>query len=152
PEYFMAAILTSERGNQEKVVKYINECREMGIAILPPDINSSDVNFTPSKTGIRFGLAAIKNVGETAITSIVACKPFKSLFDFCERVDLRTVTKRVVESLIKAGASDSVSADRALLYVNIDRSIERGQRKQREREVGPGGLFAATSGAADENN
>jgi DNA polymerase-3 subunit alpha len=152
PEYFMAAILTSERGNQEKVVKYINECREMGIAILPPDINSSDVNFTPSKTGIRFGLAAIKNVGETAITSIVACKPFKSLFDFCERVDLRTVSKRVVESLIKAGAFDTVSADRAQLYVNIDRSIEWGQRKQREREVGQGGLFAAMSGAGDENN
>ncbi|PYS53768.1 MAG: DNA polymerase III subunit alpha [Acidobacteria bacterium] len=148
PEYFMAAILTSERGNQEKVVKYINECREMGIAILPPDINSSDVDFTPSKTGIRFGLAAIKNVGETAITSIVANKPFKSLFDFCERVDLRTVNKRVLESLIKAGALDSVSADRGLLYANVDRAIDWGQRKQREREVGQGGLF----GAGGENN
>src|SRR5437867_3936896 len=148
PEYFMAAILTSERGNQEEVVKYINECREMGIAILPPDINSSDVNFTPSKTGIRFGLAAIKNVGETAITSIVANKPFKSLFDFCERVDLRTVNKRVVESLIKAGALDGVSADRALLYVNVDRAMDWGQRKQREKEIGQGGLF----GAGGENN
>ena len=152
PEYFMAAILTSERGNQEKVVKYINECREMGIAILPPDINSSDVDFTPSKTGIRFGLAAIKNVGEAAITSIVATKPFKSLFDFCERVDLRTVNKRVVESLIKAGAFDSVSADRALLYANIDRAMDWGQRKQREREVGQGGLFGATFGAGNDNN
>ncbi len=87
PNYFMAAILTSERGSQEKIVKYINECREMGIAILPPDVNVSDVFFTPSSSGIRFGLAAIKNVGESAISSIVAEKPFKSLFDFCERVD-----------------------------------------------------------------
>ena len=141
PQYFMAALLTSERGNTDKVVKYINECRDMGIAILPPDINTSDVNFTPSPNGIRFGLAAIKNVGETAITSIVANKPFKSLFDFCERADLRTVNKRVVESLIKAGAFDSVGQDRALMYANIDRAMDWGQRKQREKEVGQGGLF-----------
>src|SRR5438093_13651085 len=141
PQYFMAALLTSERGNQDKVVKYINECRDMGIAILPPDINSSDVNFTPTPSGIRFGLAAIKNVGETAITSIVANKPFKSLFDFCERADLRTVNKRVVESLIKAGAFDSLDQDRALLYANIDRAMDWGQRKQHEREIGQGGLF-----------
>jgi DNA polymerase-3 subunit alpha len=146
PQYFMAAILTSERGSQEKVVKYINECREMGISILPPDINTSDVNFTPTEQGIRFGLAAIKNVGETAITSIVANKPFKSLFDFCERVDLRNVNKRVVESLIKAGAFDSVSLDRALLYNNVDRAMDWGQRKQREREVGQGGLFGMMLG------
>ena len=146
PQYFMAAILTSERGNQEKVVKYINECREMGIAILPPDINTSDVNFTPTENGIRFGLAAIKNVGEIAIASIVANKPFKSLFDFCERVDLRTVNKRVVESLIKAGAFDSVDPDRALLYANVDRAMDWGERKQREREVGQGGLFGMMMG------
>lgn len=149
PQYFMAAILTSERANQDKVVKYINECREMEIAILPPDINSSDVNFTPTKSGIRFGLAAIKNVGETAITSMVANKPFTSLFDFCERADLRNVNKRVVESLIKAGAFDSVDPDRALLYANIDRAMDWGQRKQREREVGQGGLFGMMMGAAD---
>ena len=143
---FMAALLTSERSNQDKVVKYINECRDMGIAILPPDINSSDVNFTPSPQGIRFGLAAIKNVGETAITSIVANKPFKSLFDFCERVDLRTVNKRVVESLIKAGAFDSVDPDRALLYANVDRAMDCGQRKQREKEIGQGGLFGIMFG------
>src|SRR5438093_4244657 len=141
PQYFMAAMLTSERGNQDKVVKYINECRDMGIAILPPDVNSSDVNFTPTKNGIRFGLAAIQNVGETAITSIVANKPFTSLFDFCERVDLRTVNKRVFESLIKAGAFDSLGQDRALLYSNIDRAMDWGQRKQREKEIGQGGLF-----------
>src|SRR5262245_558289 len=146
PQYFMAALLTSERGNQDKVVKYINECRDMGIAILPPDINSSDVNFTPTHNGIRVGLAAIKNVGETAITSIVANKPFKSMFDFCERVDLRTVNKRVVESLIKAGAFDSLEQGRSLMYANVDRGMDWGQRKQREREIGQGGLFGMMFG------
>jgi DNA polymerase-3 subunit alpha len=151
PQYFMAALLTSERGNQDKVVKYINECRDMGIAILPPDINFSDVNFTPSAKGIRFGLAAIKNVGETAITSIAAFKPFKSLFDLCERVDLRTVNKRVVESLIKAGAFDSLGQDRSLLYANVDYAMDWGQRKQREREVGQGGLFGPVAGGDDKH-
>jgi DNA polymerase-3 subunit alpha len=152
PRYFMAALLTSERSNQDKVVKYINECRDMGIAILPPDINSSDVNFTPTENGIRFGLAAIKNVGETAITSIVANKPFTTIFDFCERVDLRTVNKRVVESLIKAGAFDSLGQDRALLYANVDRAMDWGQRKQREKEVGQGGLFGMMFGASGDGD
>jgi DNA polymerase-3 subunit alpha len=151
PNYFMAAILTSERGSQEKIVKYINECREMGISILPPDVNVSDVFFTPSGGGIRFGLAAIKNVGESAISSIVAQKPFKTLFDFCDRVDSRTVNKRVIESLIKAGAFDSVHPSRALLYANIDRAMDYGQRKQREREIGQGGLFGMMMGAEDDN-
>ena len=143
PNYFLASVLTSERGSQDKVVKYIHECREMGIPILPPDVNVSDVFFTPSATGIRFGLAAIKNVGESAIASISREKPFKSLFDFCDRVDSRTVNKRVIESLIKAGAFDTVNPARALLYNNIDRAIDWGQRKQREREVGQGGLFGS---------
>jgi DNA polymerase-3 subunit alpha len=142
PTYFMAAVLTSERGNTDKIVKYINECREMNIPILPPDVNVSNVDFTPTREGIRFGLAAIKNVGETAIGSISERKPFRSLFDFCERVDLRTVNKRVIESLIKAGALDSMGTDRARLYNNVDRALEWGQRKQREAEVGQGGLFA----------
>ncbi len=142
PSYFMAAVLTSERGNTDKIVKYINECREMSIAILPPDINTSDVDFTPTPDGIRFGLAAIKNVGETAIRSIAERKPFRSVLDFSERVDLRTVNKRVLESLIKAGAFDSLGLDRATVYNNIDRTIEWGQRKQHEAEVGQGGLFA----------
>jgi DNA polymerase-3 subunit alpha len=151
PQHFMAAILTSERGSQEKIVKYINECREMTIPILAPDVNASDVFFTPSTNGIRFGLAAIKNVGESAITSIVAGKPFKSIFDFCERVDLRSVNKRVMESLIKAGSFDTVNPDRALVYNNIDRAMEWGQRKQREKEVGQGGLFGMMMGGSEEN-
>jgi DNA polymerase-3 subunit alpha len=157
PNYFLAAILTSERGSQEKIVKYINECREMGISILPPDVNYSDVYFTPTSAGIRFGLTAIKNVGENAIVSIVAGKPFKSLFDFCERVDLRAVNKRVVESLIKSGAFDSVSTERSLLYNNVDRAVDWGQRTQREKEVGQGGLFGmmmtnVAGGAADSEH
>src|SRR6516162_1419425 len=149
PQYFMAAILTSERGSQEKIVKYINECREMTIPILAPDVNASDVFFTPSANGIRFGLAAIKNVGEGAITSIVAGKPFKTIFDFCERVDLRSVNKRVMESLIKSGAFDSVNSDRALVYANVDRAMDWGQKKQHEREIGQGGLFGMMMGGGD---
>ncbi len=151
PNYFMAAVLTSERGNTDKIVKYINECREMNIPILPPDINTSDVHFTPHDNGIRFGLAAIKNVGETAIRSIVDGKPFRSIFDLCERVDLRTVNKRVMENLIKAGALDSIGRDRAVLYHNVDRAIEWGQRKQHETAVGQGGLFAMLADASDDN-
>src|SRR4029453_14727429 len=113
----------------------------MNISILPPDVNVSDVFFTASGTGIRFGLAAIKNVGESAISSIATQKPFKSLFDFCDRVDSRTVNKRVIESLIKAGAFDTVHLNRSQLYGDIDRAIDWGQRKQREREIGQGGLF-----------
>jgi DNA polymerase-3 subunit alpha len=150
PNYFMAAVLTSERGSQDKVVKYIHECREMGIPILPPDVNVSDVFFTPSATGIRFGLAAIKNVGESAIASISTQKPFKTLFDFCDRVDSRTVNKRVIESLIKAGAFDSVSPARSLMYNNIDRAMDWGQRKQREREIGQGGLFGGMMSAGGD--
>jgi DNA polymerase-3 subunit alpha len=152
PRHFMAAILTSERGSQEKIVKYINECREMSIPILAPDVNRSDTYFTPEETGIRFGLTAIKNVGDAAIGSIAANKPYKSLFDFCERVDLRAVNKRVVESLVKAGAFDSVNTDRALLYGNIDRVMEWGQKKQREKEIGQGGLFAMMAGGAEEDH
>jgi DNA polymerase-3 subunit alpha len=151
PNYFMASILTSERGNQDKIVKYINECREMSIPILPPDVNVSDVFFTASGSGIRFGLAAIKNVGESAISSIVDQKPFKTLFDFCDRVDSRTVNKRVIESLIKAGAFDTVYLNRAVLYANVDGAIEWGQRKQREREIGQGGLFGMLAQDGEEH-
>src|SRR5206468_5665009 len=146
----------AEDGIRDLIVTGVQTCAlpicDMGIAIQPPDIDSSDVHFTPTKDGIRFGLAAIKNVGETAITSIVASKPFKSLFDFCERVDLRTVNKRVIESLVKAGAFDSVETNRSLLYANIDRAMDWGQRKQREREIGQGGLFGMTTTVGNRKN
>src|SRR5262249_782164 len=112
PLEFMAALLTSITGDTDSVVKYINECREMGIAVEAPDINISDANFTPHGQAIRFGLAAVKNVGGNAIESIAAARkkmgrPFRSLFEFCEEVDLRLLNKRVLESLIKGGAMDS---------------------------------------------
>src|ERR1700737_5533088 len=112
PVEFMAALLTSETGNTEKVVKYINEARGMGISILPPAINESDLYFTPVGESIRFGLAAIKNVGENTAKAIRESRlsqgEFRSLYDFCERIEPRFLNKRVFESLIKAGAVDSV--------------------------------------------
>src|SRR5438270_8189914 len=111
PVEFMAALLTSETGNTDKVVKYINECREMGIAVEPPDINVSDANFTPHGVAIRFGLAAVKNVGRNAIDSILSARKqagsFSGFFEFCEKIDLRLLNRRVLESLIKIGAMDS---------------------------------------------
>src|SRR5271166_423818 len=110
PVEFMAALLTSVSGSTDDVVKYINECREMGIPVEPPDVNVSDAYFTPHGEAIRFGLAAVKNVGGNAIESIVAARKtagkFTSIFQFCEKVDLHMLNKRVIESLIKSGAMD----------------------------------------------
>jgi DNA polymerase-3 subunit alpha len=144
PVEFMAALLTSQTSNQDNVVKYINECREMGIAVEPPDINVSDSNFTPHETAIRFGLAAVKNVGRTAIDSIVAARNqvgrFRSIFEFCEKVDLRLLNKRVMESLIKSGALDAFG-NRAQLMTVLDKAMERAQKSQRDAEMGQHGLF-----------
>src|ERR1041384_104809 len=110
PVEFMAALLTSQMGNTDNVVKYINECREMEIPVEPPNINVSDAYFTPHDNAIRFGLAAVKNVGRNAIEAITAARKelgrFTSIFEFCEKVDLRLMNKRVLESFIKAGAMD----------------------------------------------
>jgi DNA polymerase III subunit alpha len=142
---FMSALLTSESGNMDKTVKYINECREMGIAVLPPDINQSDLHFTPAGNAIRFGLGAIKNVGQGAVEAIVAARQlegsFTSLYTFCERVNLAHVNRRVLESMIKAGAFDSTGANRAQLTEALDRAIESGLRAWRDREMGQHGLF-----------
>src|SRR5690348_7457626 len=144
PVEFMAALLTSVTGSTDDVVKYINECREMGIAVEPPDINVSDANFTPHGSAIRFGLAAVKNVGRNAIDSIVAARKergsFQSLFDFCEAVDLRLLNKRVLESLIKSGAMDSLGR-RAQLMAALDKAMERAQKTHRDAESGQHGLF-----------
>src|SRR5579862_1958290 len=141
---FMAALLTSVTGNTDDVVKYINECREMGITVEAPDINVSDANFTPHGESIRFGLGAVKNVGGNAIESIVAARKklgrFKSIFEFCENVDLRLLNKRVLESLIKSGAMDSLGR-RAQLMAVLDKSIEQAQKAQRDAESGQHGLF-----------
>ena len=150
PVCFMSALLTSEINNSDKIVKYINECRDLGIKILPPDINVSDLNFTPSGQEIRFGLAAIKNVGTNAISSILEARKrisrFGSLFEFCEEIDLRVVNKRVIESLIKAGALDSLGGHRSQLLASVDRAIDSAQQIQRDRESGQQGLFSALNG------
>ncbi|MGA9529854.1 MAG: DNA polymerase III subunit alpha [Terriglobales bacterium] len=145
PLEFMAALLTSITGDTDSVVKYINECREMGIAVEPPDINISDANFTPHAAAIRFGLAAVKNVGGNAIESIVAARkklgrPFRSLYEFCEEVDLRLLNKRVLESLIKSGAMDCFGR-RAQVMSALDKAIDRAQKSQRDAESGQHGLF-----------
>jgi DNA polymerase III subunit alpha len=144
PVEFMAALLTSVTGSTDDVVKYINECREMGIAVEAPDINVSDANFTPHGKSIRFGLAAVKNVGGNAIESIVAARKklgrFKSIFEFCEHVDLRLLNKRVCESLIKSGAMDSLGR-RAQLMAVLDKAMEQAQKAQRDAESGQHGLF-----------
>ena len=144
PVEFMAALLTSVTGSTDDVVKYINECREMGIAVEPPDINVSDANFTPHGPAIRFGLAAVKNVGHNAIESIVAGREKKgsytSIYEFCEQVDLRLLNKRVLESLVKSGAMDSLGR-RAQLMAVLDKAMERAQKTQRDAESGQHGLF-----------
>ncbi len=138
PVEFMAALLTSEIGNTDKIAEYIQQCNHMGIKVLPPDINESDRNFTVvSKDTIRFGLAAIKNVGDEPIRQIVESRRgarFSSLHDFCSRVNLTACNRRVVESLIKAGAFDSLGGKRSQ-YLNImDKAFKYGQSVQKEKE------------------
>jgi DNA polymerase III subunit alpha len=153
PVEFMAALLTSETSKPENVVKYISECREMSIPVVPPDVQVSDANFTPITTdkgkAIGFGLAAIKNVGHNAIESIIAAravlkaagKPgFVSLWEFCEKVDLSRLNKRVLESLIKAGAMDAFG-HRAQVTAALDKAMERAQKAQRDEASGQHGLF-----------
>lgn len=144
PVEFMAALLTSVTGNTDDVVKYIAECREMGIEVLPPDINESNANFTPVGKAIRFGLAAVKNAGTNAIQSIVDARAtigrFQSIFQFCEKVDLRLLNRRVLESLIKSGAMDGLGR-RAQLMSVLDKAMEQAQKVHRDLEAGQHGLF-----------
>ncbi|MGB6469689.1 MAG: DNA polymerase III subunit alpha, partial [Candidatus Acidiferrales bacterium] len=152
PVEFMAAMLTSETGNTDKVVKYINEARSMGITVLPPDVNSSALYFTPVGDNIRFGLTAIKNVGENTVRGILAAREalgaFTEFFPFVESIDSRLLNKRVLESLVRAGALDGLGAHRAQMVAVIDRSIERAQKLQRARESGQHGLFGGGSSVA----
>jgi DNA polymerase-3 subunit alpha len=145
PVDFMAALLTSETGNTAKVVKYINECRAMGITILPPDVNHSDWSFTPDGQAIRFGLGAVKNVGQSAVESIARAREevgrFTSLHQFCEKVDLTAVNRRMIESLIRVGAMDSLDGTRSQKFAGVEGAMESGQRAQRDRESGQVGLF-----------
>ena len=149
PVEFMAALLTSETSKPENVVKYISECREMNIQVVPPNVQVSFANFTPVGDSIGFGLAAIKNVGHNAIESIIAARAvlheagkqgFSSLWEFCEKVDLRLMNKRVIESLIKAGAMDGFGG-RGQLSAALDKAMERAQKAQKDEAAGQSGLF-----------
>ncbi len=145
PVEFIAALLTSEMHSIDGVVKYINECRSHQIDVLPPDINTGDVSFTVAGGRIRFGLVAVKNVGEGAIEAIIeerrANGTFASLFDFCERVDLRKVNKRVVESLVACGAFDSTGSARSQMMAVLEEALDYGQKVQHERCDPQMGLF-----------
>ncbi len=151
PVEFMAALLTSEMADTDKIVKYIEECRPMGIEVLPPDVNESSNDFVVVGDKIRFGLVAVKNVGEAAIQSILTARRnqgrFRDLFDFCERVDLRLVNKRVIESLIKCGAFDSLGARRAQLLAVVDKAMEAASAAQRDRAHGQVSLLDVLSSA-----
>ncbi|MGZ3525697.1 MAG: DNA polymerase III subunit alpha, partial [Thermodesulfobacteriota bacterium] len=137
PIEFMAALLTSEAQNAEKIVRYISECREMGVAILPPDVNESFNHFAVSGNQIRFGLTAVKNVGGAAIDAIMTEREgkgrFQSLSDFCNRVDLRKVNRRVIESLIKCGAFDFSKAYRSQMLTALGDLLEQSQSAQRKK-------------------
>ena len=154
PVEFMAALLSSEISKPENVVKYIKECREMGIAVEPPDVQISGADFTPSSNGIRFGLTAIKNVGRNAIDSILVARAekggFSNFWEFCEKVDLRLMNKRVLESLIKSGALDCFGR-RAQLMASADKAMERAQQSQRDQLAGQHGLFAGLAHIFDGN-
>jgi DNA polymerase-3 subunit alpha len=136
PVEFLAALLTSEMGSIDNIVKFVAECRSHDIPVLPPDINRSYKDFTVDGDRIRFGLVAVKNVGEGAIDAMIAARqerPFDSFFDFCERVDLKKVNKRVVESLIKCGAFDTTGLRRSQMMGALELALDYGQRAQRER-------------------
>jgi DNA polymerase-3 subunit alpha len=151
PAEFMAALLSSEIGDTDKVVAYINEARELGIEVLPPSVNESGWKFTvTAERQIRFGLGAIRHVGRTAIESIIKARdaggPYESLTDFCERVDLRLCNKRVIESLVAAGALDQLGGHRAQLVSALDAALGEAQLRQAERHSGQVSLFGEQEG------
>ncbi len=148
PTEFMAALLTSEMGNTDKMVGYFSECRELGLDILPPDANHSLKNFSVVPEGIRFGLAAIKNVGESAVDIVLEARDqdgtFNSFVDFCCRLDSQKVNKRVLEGLIKVGAFDSMGTTRASLFAILDQAMEHASTVQRNKREGQTSLFDLT--------
>ncbi|HHD56696.1 MAG TPA: DNA polymerase III subunit alpha, partial [Desulfobulbaceae bacterium] len=146
PSQFLAALLSCDVDNTDKVVKYINECRSMDIPVLPPDINESFDDFTVINDRVRFGLAAVKNVGGAALDSIIEEReqngPYASLADFCGRIDSTRVNRKVIESLIKAGAFDSLGGKRAQYMEVLDQALDQAKAVQRDRLSGQMSLFA----------
>jgi DNA polymerase III subunit alpha len=151
PRQYMAASLTTDRNNTDRLTILLDECRQMEIPVLPPDVNESAVNFVPTEDGIHFGLAAIKNVGEGAAESIVEGRindgPGSDLYDFCERLDLRAVNRRVVEALISAGGLDGFEGHRAQKLEALDMALRNAQNVQEERGRGQFNLFGGDSSA-----
>lgn len=151
PAEFMAASLSSESGDPPRVALLVEECRRMGLNVLSPDVNRAGVGFTVCPEGIRFGLAAVKNVGRNCVEAIVAEReeggPYTDIFDLMERVESRVVSKRAMESLIAAGACDSIGDSRAWMIKALPTAIEAGQRHQRDKSVGQESLFGGESSA-----
>ncbi len=145
PVEYMAALLTASSGNQDKVQKYIATCSSMGIKVQQPDINRSDIDFTPVSGSILFGLSAVRNLGQGAIECILKVRetdgPFKSLADLCDRVDLRTVNRRALEALIYSGAFDSIEPNRKQMIESLELLISWAQNRAKDREIGQGNLF-----------
>ncbi|MCF6248661.1 MAG: DNA polymerase III subunit alpha, partial [Desulfobacula sp.] len=143
---FIAALMTSERSNTDAVIKYIDECRSHDIKVLPPDVNHSDAHFTVFEGCIRFGLAAVKNVGDAAIESIVKTREkveaFEGIYDFCEHVNVSKVNKKVLEALIKCGAFDSFGMFRSQMMAVLEDALEHGSRIQKEKADSQLDLFA----------
>ncbi len=156
PLQYMTALLSAQPDRQDDVIQYINDCRGDCIRILPPSVNSSEYSFTIEGDSIRFGLSAIKGLGEKAIASIVRARrkgPFRSLREFLEGIDYLTVNRGVFESLIKSGATDCLHKNRAQLFASIDVMLDTGRRLQEDRASGQGNLFGggAAPGAAGIN-
>jgi DNA polymerase III subunit alpha len=146
PVEFMAALLTSEKDDRDKIIKHISGCKEMGINVLPPDINESVSDFNVVSGSIRFGLAAVKNVGLSAIDAVISVRDsggkFSNFHNFCNRIDLPKVNKRVIESLIKCGAYDSLGYKRRQLMLSYESIVESSQRRRKEEESMQSTLFA----------
>jgi DNA polymerase-3 subunit alpha len=152
PTEFLAALLTCDKDDTDKVSHYIAVAKTLGIRVLPPDVNSSAQDFTVVGSAILFGLAGVRNVGETAVEAILSERAskgsFPDLFDFCSRVDLRRVNKRVIESLVKCGAFDGTGGKRSAMFASIDRAVEMGQSAQQDRLTGQTNLFGMMEAAA----
>ena len=144
PAEYMAAVISSVMNTKDKVPFFVNRCEEMGIEVLPPDVNSSDHDFVVSEKAIRFGLDAVKNVGHAAVEAILRARedsPIASIWDFCERVDSRAVNKRAIECLIKCGALDSTGATRKGMLEALPAAQSAGQKAQEDAQLGQGSIF-----------
>jgi DNA polymerase-3 subunit alpha len=144
PAEYMAAVISSVMNTKDKVPFFVNRCEEMGIDVLPPDVNSSDHSFVVSENAIRFGLDAVKNVGHAAVEAILRARedsPIASIWDFCERVDSRAVNKRAIECLVKCGALDSTDATRKGMLEALPAAQSAGQKAQEDAQMGQSSIF-----------